>query len=454
MAVASKNKQSLKDEDVKKASRSAIRNVIPRLQKHWESSPSSWLSHGNPYRKDVVQEIKKALKQGKGLVHYHLSEYVAASAVIHCFDGWSYLGRAMEAEMAGDPDAARHLGYYAELRAAMSLLASEGIGVFNNQHIIVTEAGKCKSLTGIRTHEFAWKALKIWAQSQRAEKTVFAIIKPESLPLRDWLDQFSAGAYFIPREWLQQWGLDLSRLADDREARNLASYRPSAFVSAGPKSIDETMESIWQFWDMCEPGANGGFPVLDKHLLRISLELTFKNQHKSSPNQAKRIYEKKIQGMLDGLLLLDNRRDQWMKFLNYESEKNIPEIISDANSKNDPFYSNYSKQVMARATLLLRVATGSSADLLEEAGNDVRTKLKFWWHRPSVRRRLWAESHPPSSFQDLWSDIDDAMAATRQWISSKSNGQPACHHNFWAKHAPEASRLATTERAFLWGIGL
>ena len=358
--------------------------------------------------------------------------------------------------MAGDPNAARHLGYYAELRAAMSLLASEGIGVFNNKHIIVTEEGKCEPLKGIQTHEFAWKALKIWAQSQRAGDTVFTIIKPGSLPLRDWLDQFSAGTHFIPSEWLQQWGLDLSRLADDREARNLASYRPSAFVSAGPKSIDETMESIWQFWEMCEPGAHGGFPVLDKHLLRISLKLTFKNQHRSSPKQAKRIYEKKIQGMLDGLPLPDNHnlRDQWMKFLNYESEKSIPGIISDANSKNDPSHPNHSKQVMARATLLLRVATGSSADLLEEAGNDVRTKLKFWWHSPSVRRRLWAESHPPSSFQDLWSDIDDAMGATRQWINSKSNGQPACHHNFWATHATEASRLATTERAFLWGIGL
>ena len=41
--------------------------------------------------------------------------------------------------MAGDPDAARHLGYYAELRATMSILAGDGIGVFQNKHIIVTK---------------------------------------------------------------------------------------------------------------------------------------------------------------------------------------------------------------------------------------------------------------------------------------------------------------------------
>lgn len=449
MAFSYQNEQTLKT-----ASRSAIRNVIPRLQKHWESSRSSWLSHKNSYRKDVVQKIKKALEQGKGLVHSHLSEYVAASAVIHCFDGWSYLGRALEAEMAGDPDAARHLGYYAELRAAMSLLASEGIGVFNDKHIIVTEAGKCESLPGIRTHEFAWEALKIWAQSSKSIDTVFRIIKPESLPLRDWLDQFSAGTHFILSKWLQQWGLDLSRLADDRSARNLASYRPSAFVSAGPKSIDETMESIWQFWEICDPKASGGFPVLDKQLLRISLELIFKNKHGQSPRRARRIYRGEIQKMLDSLRPTGNSPDYWMRFLNCEIEEKTSGIVSDANGTDDPSHLNHSKQVLARATLLLRVATGSAADLLEEAGNDVRTNLNFWWHSASVRRRLWAESHPPLSFQDLWVDIDDAMDATRQWVESNGNGGSTCHYNFWATHATAASRLATAERAFLWGIGL
>lgn len=63
---------------------------------------------------------------------------MAASVIVHCFDGWSYLGRALEAEMAGDPQTAVHLGYYAELRAAMSVLASDEIGVFRNKHAVFT----------------------------------------------------------------------------------------------------------------------------------------------------------------------------------------------------------------------------------------------------------------------------------------------------------------------------
>ena len=57
----------------------------------------------------------------------HFREYVAASAPTHLIDGWSYLARAIDALLRGDAPAAVHLGYYAELRAAMSLLAGGGI---------------------------------------------------------------------------------------------------------------------------------------------------------------------------------------------------------------------------------------------------------------------------------------------------------------------------------------
>ena len=156
--------------------------------------------------------------------------------------------------MAGDPDAARHLSYYAELRAAMSVLASDGIGVFHNRHIIVIGPQKCLLVPKqISTHTFAWDALEFWANSPAGSDILFQVIKPGGIPLRDWLDQFSAGSDFIASEWLQQWGLDLSRLTQDRDARNLASYRPTAFTSPGPRPIDDTMKAILRFWEICDP---------------------------------------------------------------------------------------------------------------------------------------------------------------------------------------------------------
>ena len=424
------------------ASRSAICNIIPKLKIYW--STKSWLSVSNPYKKNSIKKIDKDHYTGKISNHKQLSEYVAASAIVHCFDGWSYLGKALEAEMVGDPDTARHLGYYAELRAAMSILAGDGIGVFNNRHIIVTANQKCVLLNYGTTHTFAWEALKAWANSPGRHNTLFQVIRPGGLPLQEWLNQFNASAHFIANTWLQQWGLDLSRLTQDREARNLASYRPIGFTSSGPRPIGDTMEAILRFWEICEPGPGGGFPVLDLHLLRRSLELVSKKI--GYGRSIKNNYEKQLNMMLNALNLKGLSPDQFKKFLEYSNLQNIHQILQYADARKNSYHPDHSKQVLARATLLLRVATGSSADLLDSAGLNLRGDLEFWWSSAAVRRCLWPKDNEPSSFIDLWQDVYDAIGAVDQW--------PQDYYTLWSKHAREAATLATIERAFLWGLGL
>ena len=422
---------------LKQASRSAIREVVSDLEEYWLKE--SWLSDSNPYRQDVIKQLKK---ENQISDHTQLAEYVAASAIVHCFDGWSYLGRALEAEMAGDPDATRHLGYYAELRAAMSVLAGNGIGVFDRKNIIVTEEQECVFLNHSGTHTFVWEALEAWAKLPAGIDIFFQVIKPGGIPLREWLDQFSAGSNFIASEWLQQWGFDLSQLTIDRGARNLASYRPTAFTSPGPRPAVDTMEAIQKFWEICEPGAVGGFPVLDRYLLLRSLALVI---DKDDP-QARNLYESQRSMMLNALDPKVLSSDQWNEFLKYDNLQDIHQVIQDADADDDSFHLDHSKQVLARATLLLRVATGSSADLLDEADLTVKEDLAFWWSSAAVRRRLWSEAGAPSSFTDLWQDIDEALTLSDQW--------PQDYYTLWSNHAREAATLATAERVFLWGLEL
>ena len=357
--------------------------------------------------------------------------------------------------MAGDPEAARHLGYYGELRAAMSVLASQGIGVFGNEHIIVKGTQTCDVLKGFGgTHQFVWDALEVWAASGAAHKAIFHSIQPGGLPLWDWLNQFSVGSRFVAAEWLCQWGLDLSRLADDRDARNLASYRPTAFTTPGPRPIRDTMKGILQLWEVCDPGASGGFPVLDRHLLRRGLELVSRTHRIPGRSlvYVKRLYDQNLTKMLDGVSPTSSPGEGWGEFLSYQNLGNSPKILSDANGKSDAYHSNHSKQVLARATLLLRVATGCSAKLLGEVAPHVQAELNFWTSNPSVRRRLWPQSTPSFSSIDLWSDVEDASSSIGQWLSQR--GLSACRHALWVEQAPAAVTLATPERAFLWGVGL
>ena len=66
-----------------------------------------------------------------------LAEYIACSIPLHLADGWTFLARGLDAIKAGDSDSAIHMAYYAELRAAMSLLAGDGVGVFRSRHVAI-----------------------------------------------------------------------------------------------------------------------------------------------------------------------------------------------------------------------------------------------------------------------------------------------------------------------------
>src|SRR5690606_3214514 len=144
----------------------------------------------------------------------------------HCIDAWSYLGRAVGAMLRGDADAARHLAYYAELRAALSILARSGIAVLNGRHFILDSNGHAvnfsnEDFTSNRipsTHVAAWVVLQRWAQSPSAAALLADVIRPESVPLRNWLEQIpnlSTWSSLAPR-WLQEFGADVRRFGYDR----------------------------------------------------------------------------------------------------------------------------------------------------------------------------------------------------------------------------------------------
>ena len=426
------------------ASGAAICDAMPQLVAHW--GVQSWLGNNNIYRKNVIAQIKAGVVQ-----HAHLSEYVAASAIVHSFDGWSYLGRALEAEMAGDPDSARHLGYYAELRAAMSMLASGGIGVFDRKHVVVRDNQQCEMFNSDSTHVFAWQALKIWAEMDAGRDAIFNSATPGGVLLSDWLNQFSVGRNFLATAWLAQWGLDLSRLAQDQTARNIASYRPTAFTTPGPRSIEDTMRGILQFWEVCDPGLNGGFPILDCYLLRSSLELVWGG---NTSARCIKSYQQQLNLVLASISPTGCPDGRWDEFLSHQKLTESHGIIRDANGNVDQFHKDHSKQVLARAALLLRVSTGCSALLLKQAGLSTQEDLDFWRSGSSVRRRLWPESNPISSSIDLWSDVENASSSIDEWLQQVAIGSPVSRHALWTEQAAAAATLATTERAFLWGVGL
>jgi hypothetical protein len=434
-----------------------LRAEFTLLQPNWAAQ--RWLPQRNRYADDCVNLIKKDTAPGKTITHRHMRQYIAASSFPHCMDGWGYLGRAVEAHLRGDHGVARHLGYYAELRAAMAVLATEAVGVFSNIHLVVSADGKCKKIAHTRTHDFVWDALEYWATTPSAADFVFKIVKPGGLPLGEWLTQFASGGGFraiLAEKWLRQWGLDLMRLRDDRDARNLASYRPTAFSFPRIMPVGEALRFAQEFWSMCEPSEALAFPVIDRYLLRESLELAFRSAHahKRSRKQAKKAFEAQVARMLHFLTPGDLSLDRWSKFLTHAEAPGPSLVLEEAGGTDQPSHPDHPRQVIGRATLLLRIASGACLANLEALpGGTANAGPAFWWKQVGEDRCLWHPGDPPARFVDLWADISDALQDLHLWRNHAPAGGLS-YNSLWRERPASASVLGSCERIGLWGASL
>ncbi|HEY6250744.1 MAG TPA: hypothetical protein VI685_12355 [Candidatus Angelobacter sp.] len=213
-----------------------------------------------------------------------MRQYIAASSFVHCTDGWSFLGRSIDAHSNGDSGAALHFAYYAELRAAMCFLATRGIGIFSNKHYVVSTPSSCtvvpkKSGRYWGTHQITWLALEHWADQAKSSDFLLQIIAPTNINLTTWFQHYQRSTPAVKAlgcKWLKNWGLDLKYLSEDRDARNEVSYRPTdlnRFAHLDPLSASEFLS---KFWSLFEPSASR-FEIIDRYLLRSTLEAAFKS---------------------------------------------------------------------------------------------------------------------------------------------------------------------------------
>lgn len=251
---------------------------------------------------------------GRSINHTHLARYIAASSIGHCSDGWGFVGRALECHARGDNNTALHLGYYAELRGALSLLATEGIGIFSNRHFTLNDSGNCQLLpnysNGVpRTHDITWLALEHWAGLRRSANLLAEVVSPFGIELGDWFDAFLTGPalYQVGKDWFRTWGLDLRRLSEDREARNEVSYEPGNLNSRTSLDVHSSVSFLREVWDLLEPLDSSRFGILDRHLLRLSLEKAFEAVF-GDPKKHSQDFQKRVERMLEVMATIRRER--------------------------------------------------------------------------------------------------------------------------------------------------
>jgi hypothetical protein len=442
---------------IKDSSSEAVVTAAERLSNHLPGD--SWLDRSNHFLEETSAKVDSEMGGPRNTRAVQLppssarakqlSEFVAASVVLHCADGWAYLGRALSAQLTGDTGAARHLGYYAELRGAMSLLASQGIGVFNTNHAIVRHDESVDVFGQRGTHRFAWEALEEWSASSRSAVVVTTIIRPAGASLQDWYEAFNSGAQAKAKgdEYLRLWGLDIARFAEDQGARAESSYRPRTAEGCKPPHSSRAAEFGTALWRALEPNGSEAFGIVDLHLLRRTLESAFRARTQKKPANHPRDFLRNVQHAM-GDLQLSLPSEQVERFLVRKQDPVDLALVVAAENKAGISDPENHLHLIARASLLLRLSTGCARSLLDESGVG-DDELLWWCDQLGSARSLFAAGGWPDESAELWEDVEQAL---KDLEHKTSNGADVDYSTLHSRCSRELDLLGSCERIGLVGL--
>ena len=382
-----------------------------------------------------------------------ISEYIAASSLNHCTDSWNYLSRSISSILSGDYTSAIHLAYYSELRSVMSIMAYEGVGIFNSKHIWFKKNNRCSHFGG-RTHDVANYIINKWAEQADKRDLIFGLIKVNNKTLAEWINSTGLSSRSkltkqVLKGWLQEWSIDL-KIKEDQGIRNEVSYRPKIFYqSFNPL---HTIQSVKEIWSASEPSNNEKFKNLDIHLLRIIIKDVYKFKTKGNILNGDDNSKDFIKTTMLNLGLTTN--EALINFLSCVSSPDNHFVISEAKKPvfdsirmtYDPF------PIICRAFLLLRIATATTKNLIDQSSISTtrRDSLKFWWNKICVTNGISNNADEIEDFNDLYTDIEESFndinfAESEFWTSSK---------NTYAKYSGEIEKIKQFHRVGLWGLAL
>lgn len=412
---------------------------------------SRWIGKTNRYSINTIKRLGADVKAS--LRTKSLAQYIAASSILHCADGWSYLGRAINCLLQGDPHRVVHLAYYAELRAALSLLGCEGIGVFKNVHFVIDAPNSARALPSRpSTHAAAWSYLKYWSTLRRSADVFSRAIAPGGIALDDWFDAQGGVDKFVrpqARFWFNQWSMDLGLFTDDREARNESSYQPDGIPSPWYVSAGDALVLATDLWLACEPSSNASFDGIDRHILRITVESAFRGTTGNKPSDAPDEFAKFVTKIVDQMAFEAAVAVEWKRFLKRENVPDDPKIFSYASMDTLDRTVGHAA-ILARATLLLRLATGSALQLTRSAGLS-GAKLQFWWGQLGINRGLWDGTKDRDDLLDLWDDIAALFEDIREFQSATPQNDQT-FQMIGSKIPQVVSGLGGCERIAIWSL--
>jgi len=419
--------------------------VVAALSRLPISGSETWLAPGNVYFHSAGERVLADGKVVPPAQHAEFADYLAAASFIHSADSWAYLGRALHAVLQGDVHGAVHLCYYAELRAAISLLSTEGIYIGNRCTLALTGTDAVE-VTLAGTHVAAWMVLDSWARSARAQDLIGRVLRPIGAPLHEWANNMGSGIQPIVEGLLNDIAFDLSAFSEDRSRRNNVSYQPTR-VEPDDLSAEDSARIADDVWTLLEPESRGTFPVLDRLLFRHLAVGVFAPTHEEVDSDGMptgRTDWSDWSAWLDSVAPGGVERDPYFVSIRDEPEDASRDAALDAAfTRNYGAPTTYLREMILRTTLLARLSTGACVELLDDSGlaaDDVTT----WVIGLGEARALWSGG-APAPMVDLWADAEAAKEELE--LTSKTS-----HHALIQGMREYLAVLGQAERVAAWSF--
>lgn len=448
---------------VKNASREPVVQSLKVIKDRYLPQ-SKLIASNNQLKNNALSAIKRHNSSTSFQLRSNdVNTYIGASSISHLLDGWGYISQAVNALLTGNNGAAIHLAYYAELRAVMSLLASEGIGVFSNEHIGVSSNNDYifflqhrrrewsrvnkryeTKQNKLGTHVFAWEAFEKWCRSDvKPSYDLLRLFRVKGNNFSDLLSGFHPRATqlvssSIAKNWLKKWAFDVKKYKSDRELRNFVSYRPQT-ISGFERQLDfkATIKNVYKLFQVISPSGGNPFDYLDKLLLKALFEELYSRPEISSRGSLSDLINDSFNNVgatfdpTTQRILLSGSPNNQTHLIFSEAAKKITEPLP----------------IISRATLLLRVSTGATSILLKDA-NVEKDKLNFVWDTYGFNNGFWETAKPVSDFYQLWSEIESEYSELSNSVEHLNGSSYTIRNEL----EDDFNKLSQFNRACLWGI--
>ncbi|MDR0209225.1 MAG: hypothetical protein LBJ33_08680 [Pseudomonas putida] len=324
---------------------------------------------------------------------------LASEQIFHMIEGWRYASAATNAFLNHSQQTALHFAYYAELRAALSLLSWSGIRVKQRGHYYLDNGGVKKPVEHSPTHTAVWGLWQNWVHRSDAQALFNDHIR---LTAGVSLSQVLAALRYIqPTQTLQGWGLDLARVKDDHNARNISSYEAYWMRAPLSKMKDDDLELVLMLWKLLLPEEAG--LVFDGSLISFFVKQALPGMLESlnatsatpDPNSAEVAVELIADEVSANTGLSTELISRKLNSSQYES---LPFELASARDTQP-------KNVMCRAFFLLRLAMLAAKSSVSLASNNSATE---WLSNWCEHAGLWDPTLEIDPY-DLSIDYGDAV---------------------------------------------